>query len=69
MRQERSIPIGSHGDHISERNRHLKRAGLATVGAVAVGVINPVAGAVVGAAALYEVAGAIDHHEERKKGR
>lgn len=67
MKQERSIPIRSHGEHISERNKHLIKAGVATVGAVAAVAVEPWAGAVVGAAAIREVFEAIDHHEDRKK--
>jgi len=69
MRKERSIPIRSHGNHISERNKHLKRAGIATIGAIATGVVNPWVGAAISVAAIGELAVAIDHQEERKKGR
>lgn len=70
MPRERHIPIGSHGVHISERNKQLTKAGMATIGALGAGaLIHPAVGVALGLAALYEVAGAVDHHEARKKGR
>ncbi len=70
MSRERSIPIGSHGVHVSERNKHLIKAGMATIGALGAGaVIHPAVGVALGLAALYEVAGVIDHHEARKNDR
>ena len=69
MERDRSVPIRSHGKHVSERNKHLIKAGMATVGAAVAAGVHPAAGVAVGLAALYEFAGAIDHHEERRKRR
>lgn len=70
MERKRFIPIGTHGVHVSERNQHLIKAGLATVGAIAsVAANNHAVSAALGSAALYEVAKAVDHHEERLNGR
>lgn len=70
MERKRFIPIGSHGVHVSERDQHLIKAGLATAGAIAGGVvIGPALSIPLGSAALYEVAKAVDHHEGRLNGR
>lgn len=70
MSRERYLPIGSHGVHVNERNKHLARAGMATIGALGAGAaIHPAVGVALGLAALYEVAGAIDDHEVGKNGR
>lgn len=70
MERGKFIPIGEHGIHVSKRDEHLIKAGLAAAEAIAGGIANnPAVSAALGSAALYEVAKAVDHHEERLNGR
>ena len=70
MAGERFIDIGTPGIHVRKRNEHLIKATLATVGAIAGGVvIGPEVSVPLGSAALLEVAKAAVHQEERINGR
>jgi len=70
MERERYIAIGIHRVNVSKRNEHVIKATLATAGAIAGGVvIGPALSIPLGSAALYEVAQAIDRHENIRNGR